>query len=203
MIGRRVTKSRRSFYLAFIILLFLIPVILAWIFYADRFSLGKGHLNYGHLIQPPISLNDIPLYNANQKRLGSPFGKWMMVYFYPEPCGEHCAKGLYYVRQIRLAAGKNSLRIERAILTYRKNEIDPHLSAILTRQFPGTQHLLVDQTVFSQVMTKRVNTPYATKPGTLYLVDPMGNVMMAYPPSADPDGIFKDVQLLLKVSQIG
>jgi hypothetical protein len=37
----------------------------------------------------------------------------------------------------------------------------------------------------------------------IYLVDPLGNLMMSYPGDADATGMKKDLQRLLKVSQIG
>jgi hypothetical protein len=37
----------------------------------------------------------------------------------------------------------------------------------------------------------------------IYIVDPLGNLMMRYPRDADPSKIKKDVVKLLKVSRIG
>ena len=36
----------------------------------------------------------------------------------------------------------------------------------------------------------------------VWIIDPLGNVMMRYPVHADPSGIKKDMERLLKVSQI-
>jgi len=37
----------------------------------------------------------------------------------------------------------------------------------------------------------------------IYMVDPLSQYMMFYPPDADPSKILKDIQRLLKISQIG
>ncbi|MDP3715723.1 MAG: cytochrome C oxidase subunit I, partial [Burkholderiales bacterium] len=37
----------------------------------------------------------------------------------------------------------------------------------------------------------------------IYLVDPLGNVVLRYPRDADPTRIKKDLQRLLRVSRIG
>jgi len=37
----------------------------------------------------------------------------------------------------------------------------------------------------------------------VYLIDPLGNLMMFYPPDADPSGMLKDLRKLLKYSKIG
>ena len=39
--------------------------------------------------------------------------------------------------------------------------------------------------------------------GRIYIVDPIGNIMMSYPPDADPTGMKKDLKRLLKVSKLG
>ena len=36
--------------------------------------------------------------------------------------------------------------------------------------------------------------------GRVYLVDPLGNLMMSYESNAEPGGIVKDLELLLKTS---
>ncbi len=40
-------------------------------------------------------------------------------------------------------------------------------------------------------------------PGRIYVIDPLGNLMMFYPDDAVPTGMKKDLERLLKVSQIG
>jgi hypothetical protein len=40
-------------------------------------------------------------------------------------------------------------------------------------------------------------------PGHLYLVDPLGNLILRYPRDADPSRILRDIGRLLKASQIG
>ncbi len=37
----------------------------------------------------------------------------------------------------------------------------------------------------------------------LYIIDPLGNVMMSYPPDFNGELIIKDLRRLLKVSQVG
>jgi hypothetical protein len=43
----------------------------------------------------------------------------------------------------------------------------------------------------------------ANDPAHIYLVDPRGNVMMRWPASPDFRGMLKDLQTLLRASQIG
>jgi hypothetical protein len=40
-------------------------------------------------------------------------------------------------------------------------------------------------------------------PGRVYLVDPIGNLVLSYAPDADPSGMRKDLARLLRLSQVG
>jgi hypothetical protein len=37
----------------------------------------------------------------------------------------------------------------------------------------------------------------------IYMVDPLGNLMMSYAPGTDPRSIYQDIKKLLKLSHIG
>ncbi len=37
----------------------------------------------------------------------------------------------------------------------------------------------------------------------VYLVDPLGNLLMSYVPGAPPEGMIKDLERLLRLSHIG
>jgi hypothetical protein len=43
----------------------------------------------------------------------------------------------------------------------------------------------------------------ALEPDRTYIVDPLGNLIMSYPPDANPSGMRKDLSRLLRASQIG
>ena len=43
----------------------------------------------------------------------------------------------------------------------------------------------------------------ARQPGEVLLVDPLGNLILSYPPGLDPDGLFRDAKHLLRLSKIG
>jgi hypothetical protein len=39
--------------------------------------------------------------------------------------------------------------------------------------------------------------------GRVYLIDPIGNLVLSYAPDADPTGMRKDLARLLRLSQVG
>ena len=191
------SRVRRPGIILFIlILLFFIPLAIAWFMYRDHDSFGGKPLNHGQLITPPFSITLLKL----RKR---PHKKWLILYLNPGPCDTRCQKGLYHIRQIRLATGKNRNRVQPAILIYRNKTKDITLQRMLKNEYQETRLFFINKNQFNTVIQRHVKTAYALQPGTIYLVDPLGNVMMSYKPDTNPSDIFKDVQRLLKASQIG
>lgn len=173
---------------------FFLPMLLAWFQYAHKYSWGSGLDNRGMLVIPPLPISELPINHLQQH------GKWLMILFYPKACTENCQKALYQMRQLRIAMNADQNRLQRVILTY--PIADKKLSQLLQTTFAETEHATVDPQKFSQIAHHyfKINSIQA---GSLYIVDPHGNLMMRYQPNADPKGIFKDLQKLLRVSQIG
>jgi hypothetical protein len=114
-----------------------------------------------------------------------------------------CEKALYNLRQIRTATGKDRDRVARAILTLTSSSTtDPHLTALLQTDFQGTVHLTVERAVFLQFLKNTVSKNSAQE-GGIYLVDPLGNILLFYSQAAKPMDIFNDLTHVLKLSNIG
>jgi hypothetical protein len=152
-------------------------------------------MNYGELLQPK-SLPEVTLPgldgNAfNTKRLR---GNWVLLQVDAGACARACAEKLYVMRQLRSAQGKQMERIERVFL------IDDNTvpSEALRREYDGTYFLR------AQGSSLLVALPVATQlRDHIYLIDPLGNLVLRYPASADPRRMSKDLVRLLQVSQIG
>jgi hypothetical protein len=139
--------------------------------------------NYGELIAP----------RALQAPAFLPLrGKWVLVTFDPAACPAECEKKLYLVRQVRRAQGAGAERIERlwlvtdgarpraqVLAAIEGTRVEPSQKAADMQAFPGNplRHI--------------------------YVVDPLGNLMMRYPADPDPSRVIKDLERLLKLSRIG
>lgn len=189
-------KNKNLLVLFILLLIFIIPIILAWYFYEKGETVGEGTINYGQLIQPPRDFNKID--RTQQFR-----GKWTMLLVCPRVGEKSCEKMLYNMRQIRLATGKNMERIQRVMVTFPTEHFSSKFTGLLQSEYIGTVHLVISHKQFQSVMAGLPSTKLASGRGYLYLVDPLGNIMMGYPLDANPSGIFKDLQRLLRVSQIG
>lgn len=170
------------------------PFVLAYLTY--YFWAPAGRMNYGELIEPARPLMDEALARADGQpfRLATLRGKWVLMQVNPGACDEGCQRRLYHMRQVRRAQGKNMDRVERLWLISDDAPLDP----AVIRAFEGT-HLV--RAAGSRVLRE---PPLAGESaGHVYLIDPLGNLMLRFPVDADPSRMKRDIERLLKVSQVG
>ena len=184
------SRSRASLWL--IIALAAAPVVASYLVY--HFWPPARTVNYGELIGP-LPLPDLPLALAD----GSPFrlsqlkGKWVLVSLDSGRCDAACDRKLLYMRQLRLTQGKEMERVERAWLisddaALRDGAIEPYAGTWVVRADAGLVKLF---------------PPPGKASDHIYVVDPLGNLMMRFPRDPDPRGMIKDLQRLLRASRIG
>jgi cytochrome oxidase Cu insertion factor (SCO1/SenC/PrrC family) len=169
------------------------PFVLS--FAAYHFYQPEGRVNYGELVEGR-QLADVPLKLADGKdfSFAQLRGKWLFVTVDAAACDAYCDKKLWQIRQVRKTQGKYPERIERVWLI-----TDGGMPGDRQRsEYEGTWFVNAAGSVVLDAL------PHA---GALrdhvYLVDPLGNVVLRYPRDADPTGIKKDLQRLLRVSRIG
>ena len=185
--------------------IFLAPVLLAWLLYqsgGDWFRGGTS--NHGELVTParplaPFTFRD----NAGgEVNLGFFEQHWTLVYFGAATCEQACEASLYAMRQVRLALGKDMDRVQRLMVLPAGADLK-QIGAVLAA-YEGTRVVLGGTAELADFMAQFALPGQA--PATahrLYLIDPLGNLMMSYPAGADPSGILKDLQRLLRLSNIG
>lgn len=173
--------------------LFAAPFGLSYVAYHFWTPGGKSS-NYGELlpVRPLVGI-------SGTLADGSPFdlarfrGKWVMVQIDSASCDAYCRTKLYYLRQVRTAQGREQDRIERLWLVQDQAPID----AALLMDHAGT-------TVVRVGADARAQFPAGVRAEDhIYLVDPLGNLMLRFPKDPDPRNMIKDIKHLLKASQIG
>ncbi len=175
--------------LALIALVFIAPVVGSYIAY--YIWQPQGRSNFGELIQgyalPEASL---PTAGGGMFPLKQLRGKWLLVQIDKAECNSACQNKLYAMRQARLMQGKNQDRIARVWL-------------VDGETLPGTSPdgVWVLNAYHSPVLGQfPVKT---TAHDHIFVVDPLGNVVLRYSGPLQPAKMAKDLKRLLQASRIG
>lgn len=138
--------------------------------------------NYGTLLTP----RQVALPSGDLK------GKWVLVQFDGGACDAACERKLYFMRQVRRAQGKEMQRVARLWL-------------LTDAAQPGSALLAaIEGTVVAPGGAAAEAFPAERSvKDHLYLIDPLGNLMMRFPRDPEPSRVIKDLKHLLKVSGFG
>ncbi len=166
---------------------FVLPLLISfWMYYGNAWR-PVGRTNHGELIEPAR-----PLPGAAElfER------KWAIVYIGDGACDKACQSSLYFMRQTRLALNNEMTRVSRAFLA---------TGNCCNRDFLEREHaglILIDATR-SEVRQMLTVFPQTDLPYSLFIVDPLGNLVMRYDAREDPKGLLTDLKKLLRLSHIG
>ncbi len=158
-----------------------------------------GRTNYGALIDPrehPIPQMNAIAIDGKPSSLDEYKGKWIMLLSGPSNCQQECKDRLFAMRQLRLMQGKEMERVERVWLV----TDDQPLATDLMSEEEGTQVLRVSKAAVQAWLPVEAGGDASQH---MYLIDPLGNLMMRFPKDADPAKVKKDLSKLLKASSIG
>jgi cytochrome oxidase Cu insertion factor (SCO1/SenC/PrrC family) len=193
---------RRAIFLIVAAIFFLPLAVAVYLYYAPAAWRPAGAVNHGMLIEPVRPLPALALATLNGSPTATDFLRrhWTLIYIGAGSCDTRCHEALYQIRQVRLALNQDADRVQRLFIA-----MDPCCDRdFLEREHPG---LVV--ALGSDASTLRLieNFPADGEPlagaGRIYVVDPLGNLMMAHPRDSDPKHLLEDLKRLLKLSQIG
>ena len=165
-----------------------------------------GVTNYGALIDPrqyPIPAMASTTLDGKPARLEDYKGKWIMLKVGPSDCQQDCQDQLFAMRQLRTMQGKEMERIERVWMI----TDNAPLETMLLRVNDGTRMLRAPADVLERWLPVEGGADRASD--HVYLIDPLGNLMMRFPKGAVSSDIekvkrvHKDIAKLLKASAIG
>ncbi len=184
--------------------MFFVPLAVAfWLYYGESPLAPEGGTNKGDLIDPARPLPRVSLPVPTGEQTGPDFlvGQWTMLYIGRGTCDERCRKALYLTRQTRIALNKDFDRVQRVFLVSAECCDDSFLS---------TEHPDLRLVLLEGSEAERLLQPFPTYDGTdvtetgrIYLVDPLGNLLMSYSEAAPDKALLKDLKKLLRLSHIG
>ena len=161
-------------------------------------NLKPSGQSYGNLIQPPKALSFSNLRDAQGREVKSQqwLKKWSVVTLDSSNCAESCQTDMHLLKQINTSLNKDAHRLQRVIIM----PTEPNLEAIgnLQKKYPD---LLILAGTHTELI--KLANQFNVESGHIYLIDPLGNLMMSYPKSIEPKGVRSDLMRLLKNSWAG
>jgi len=172
------------------------PVLASYTAY--YFVRPEGRRNFGELIDPqrPLpALTGVALDGA-PVQLQALRGQWLLMSVSGGACDATCTNHLYFQRQLREGLGKDKDRVDWVWLV----TDDAPVAQALRPALQGATVIRVPPNALGQWLVAQPGQKLADH---LYVVDPMGNWMMRFPPgiSLENASRFKrDIERLLRAS---
>ncbi|MCK5829496.1 MAG: hypothetical protein KAH20_04270 [Methylococcales bacterium] len=192
-------KNRRTIVLLFSMTL--IPFCIAWYMSSNVNWIGNG-TNNGQLITPPVTTKRSEFIGADEfsvQNIKELNGHWILLNVLPNKgCNTLCIEAIHKTKQLRLMMNKDLVRIRRAAIIL--SEVNMELAKNWWKD--DTRLLKLNPSASLVQKLKKIRKTGVPE-GMLFLMDPLGNLMMQYDPGFDPYKVKKDLGKLLRISQIG
>lgn len=173
------------------------PVIASYFtYYVIR---PEGRRNYGELIDPQRPLPSVQVTNLAGESVALPNlkGQWLLVSVAGGACDAQCQQHLYLQRQLRETLGKEKDRLDRVWLISDDEPVPPAIVPALK----DATVLRVPSDTLAQWL--QAETGHRLQ-DHLYVVDPLGNWMMRFPPGMNAETALKakrDLDQLMRAAR--
>jgi cytochrome oxidase Cu insertion factor (SCO1/SenC/PrrC family) len=180
------TTNRWTLYAVFGVTAF--PLMFAMLMYFNLWGVPDGRTNFGQLLLPPHDLQQAQLVDQDKKLWSQSESekRWLVVYLTQSNCAQPCQEATHLLRQINVALGKEAHRVTR-LLVNQQGEFSEQLQT----DFPAL------------IQLKSLSVEAFTAGEGVYVVDPLGNIMMHYNTDFVGKELLKDLKKLLRTSNIG
>jgi hypothetical protein len=176
-------RSRRT--LLLLAALFLLPVVLSFVAYYSGWR-PAGSSNNGELLQP---IRQLPALAPSLS------GKWAMTYVGDGACDADCQQALVFARQTRLSLAADTARMNWALLA---------TDRCCNREYLATAHpgiIVINAAAQREALLAVL--PKQNLAHSLFVIDPLGNIVLRYDVRNNPRGLLEDLKKMLKLSHIG
>jgi hypothetical protein len=206
--GARPPRKQRSLFPLYAILVVcLAPVVLATLAYYFP-SLGlrpSGTTNYGTFIKPQRSVPSASALTLTTLD-GKPFdldslkGKWILLTADQGACPKACVRKLFILRNAHASQGKDVERLTRVWFVTDDAPIAPDV----LKAYGGTHIVRANPAQLAAFLAPDAGADrQAALRDPMWVVDPLGHLMLRFPANADPTSVRSDLKKLLRNSQIG
>lgn len=166
-----------------VLMIFILPLLAAKVV-LDMGWYTKGVTNNGELLSEVVRVDWL------EKK-----GKWRLIYVLPKTCASLCENALFQLNQIPIATGREKQRVSSVLL------------------FSDFSSDIQDENITKQSLNVKQRQVMALLPfygSAIYLVDPLGYVVLAYSLSSKKNmqiiqskGLLADLRKLMKFSKVG
>jgi cytochrome oxidase Cu insertion factor (SCO1/SenC/PrrC family) len=173
------------------------PFVLALVIYYVPNDLADNQLENPErtLLAVPRPLPQVAVRTAGGGTTGSDWARyrWSLIYARITPCGGHCASDLARLTEVYLALGRDGARVQRVLLVADESFRMTGDPTLLVGYLDAERDAELVSAFGSDLLEQ----------GRIFVVDPLGNLVMSYPPAPDQARLLEDLERLLDVSRIG
>lgn len=184
--------------LLLMLIFFVVPLLVVFLMY--KYNWMPSGASVGELVKPARLLRDVSqLKSDTGASLPDTFWKerWSIVYVAAD-CQKACLDKLHDMRQLHVSLYKDMPRTQRVLITTMQD------TTAIKRDYPDMIVINQPSNSISDLMAEfAVNGESAASANRLYLVDPLGHLMMSYQPELPLAAVRKDVTRLLRFSWAG
>jgi cytochrome oxidase Cu insertion factor (SCO1/SenC/PrrC family) len=191
------SNNRNPYTIWFVVLSFVAPALLAYGLYF--FGDIKSFSNHGEILNPIAHIRNFQLRDDKGQLITEDklTYKWRMISFLGKSCDQSCAKRLYDSRQVYTSLGKDRHRVLRMFVHL--EPADNTLKQLIKTEHPNAIQVNGDEPSIIKALPEKSSITN----NEIYIMDPMGNVMMRFTQDQPDRDLLTDLKRLLKVSQIG
>jgi hypothetical protein len=174
--------------------IFVLPFIMAALLHF--LDIRPGGKSFGNLITPPVSLTT-PQLNDVHGNVFSPEQwqkKWNIVMIDHHGCDASCQSILDKVNRVHISLAKEAKRVQRILIL---SSSGSDFRSEIHKKFPNLKVLTGDTEPYVATYEAVASEP------SIYLVDPLGDLMMQYPQEIASKELRGDLVRLLKNSWAG
>ena len=202
-----------------ILLMTAVPLTLATYMFSVKVGHGFGATtNKGILISPILDITSLDMRDEKGSLLFKTFEEevagispqdyqarpWLLVFLGTQSCDSECEDRLYYLRQLHRRLGKDEPRVNRYYLNAGQNPLDAGTQQMFAQKFPDMKVAYGDAQVILDNLARTLRgNENPIQSHYIYVVDPVGNVMLYFTPENSPEDILSDLQKLLNQSSLG
>jgi hypothetical protein len=146
-----------------------------------------GTTNNGTFVTPPLTVADLNV-SDEPGSVMTEGGTWWLWVVPQGPCESACREALHQLRQLHILLHRDAGRVRRGLVRDSEAAIDAATDVELTELYPQLAFLSANSAGLAE---------------GIYVIDPIGNLVLHYPLQDAGKPVLEDLKRLLKVSKIG